>query len=315
MLTIGVLRGGPGWERDFSLLSGERFIQTLTPKYKIIDIEVSQRQDWLENQQIKTPDEILKKCDLVINALLGDYGEDGQVQQILVKNKIPFVGSPSLASKIANNKILTKKVFQNAGLKVPRWRQVNNFDDILLLSREIFNTFLFPVVVKPTSSGSSVGVSIARDLTSLQHALHSVFHYCDTAIVEEYIKGCEFSCVVLENFRQQKFYTFPPIETKRLAYTHHSFHDKVTGIRLKSELTTLTPQEKELIRLSAIHAHQAVGARHYSCSDFILHPKRGLFILESNTNPKLTPNSVLDKSLKLVGVKDINFAEHLINLL
>ncbi len=312
MKTVGVLRGGPGTDDLLSLLSGERFLTALSPHFRTIDIVINKHRQWSGNNKIDSCDNILARCDLVINTASDIYGEDGQVQQILRQNKKDFFGSESLASKLAHHKTLAKEIYQRNGLKTPRWHRVKATDNLPQVAKAIFNSFMFPVIIKPNNGTLSAGISIANSLAELNKNLTKVFRLSDEAIVEEFIKGREFSCVVLENFRNQDYYVFPPIEIKHKDYTHHSFHDKITGRKLSQKIAKLSQLEKELLKQEAISAHRALGARHYSCSDFILHPKRGLFILETNTNPKWLKDSVLDTALQMVGIKDENFVKHIV---
>ena len=170
------------------------------------------------------------------------------------------------------------------------------------------------MITKPTASGSSVGVSLGRDLQSIEQAIISVFNYSPVAIVEEFIKGKEATCVVAENFRDQTYYAFPPIEIVK--HTDIAFDN---SMKYSDEIEekcpgNFTQTEKDALMSAATLAHTALGARHYSRSDFIVHPTRGIYILEINTLPGLTENSLLPKALQAVGSNTKEFLEHLIKL-
>jgi D-alanine-D-alanine ligase len=309
---IAILRGGPSDESDVSLKSGANVIRTLFPHHSIIDIVIDKNADWHVQGLKVEPAHALRAVDVVVNALHGVYGEDGKVQQILDHVGIPYTGSRALASALGMHKWRAKELFKQAGLKTPHAKVVSSGTDISAQAMDIFKSFSFPVIIKPVSSGSSVGVSVARDLESLEQALVSVFSYCDSALVEEFIKGKEATCVVAENFRGEKHYAFPPIEIMKhtdLAFDNEMKYSGKIEERCPGNFSQI---EKDAIMQSAMNAHVAIGARHYSRSDFIVHPTRGIYILEINTLPGLTEASLLPKALDAVGSNMKEFLEHLI---
>jgi D-alanine-D-alanine ligase len=309
---IAIIRGGPSDEHEVSLGSGLNIIKTLSPNHSIVDIVIDKDANWHIQGVPVEPAHALKSVDVVFNALHGEYGEDGKVQQILDQIGIPYTGSKALASALGMHKFRAKELFKLAGLKTPHAKKVSRDIDISEQALQIFKTFSLPVIIKPISSGSSIGVSVARDLQSLEQALVSVFLYSDTALVEEYIKGKEATCVVAENFRGQKHYAFPPIEIMK--HTDVAFDNKM---KYAGEIEERCPGnfsqiEKDAIMQGAINAHTAIGARHYSRSDFIVHPTRGVYILEINTLPGLTETSLLPKALNAVGSNMKEFLNFLI---
>jgi D-alanine-D-alanine ligase len=309
---IAILRGGPSDEADVSLKSGLNIIRTLSPHHLIVDIVIDKNTNWYIQGLKVNPAHALRSVDLAINALHGTYGEDGKVQQILDHVGIPYTGSRALASALGMHKWRAKELFKKVGLKTPHAKVVSTSLDISAQALEIFKSFSFPVIIKPVSSGSSVGVSVARDLLSLEQALISVFSYCESALVEEFIKGKEATCLIAENFRNQKHYAFPPIEIMKhtdLAFDNEMKYSGKIEERCPGNFSKI---EKEAIMQASINAHVAIGARHYSRSDFIIHPTRGIYILEINTLPGLTEASLLPKALDAVGSNMREFLEHLI---
>ncbi|MEI7513390.1 MAG: D-alanine--D-alanine ligase [bacterium] len=309
---IAILRGGPSDEHEVSLQSGASVIKTFSGNHSIIDIVIDKDANWHIQGVPVEPAHALKSVDVVFNALHGEYGEDGKIQQILDHIGVPYTGSNTLASALGMHKWHAKEVFKLAGIKTPHARRVSNDMDISEQALQIFKTFSLPVIIKPISSGSSIGVSVARDLQSLEQALISVFSYSPTALVEEYIKGKEATCVVAENFRGEKYYAFPPIEIMK--HTDVAFDNKMKyeGVIEERCPGNFSQNEKNAIMQSAIIAHSAIGARHYSRSDFIVHPTRGIYILEINTLPGLTEASLLPKALTAVGSNMEEFLNFLI---
>ena len=309
---IAILRGGPSDEHTVSLDSGKNIIRILAPHHSIVDIVIDKNADWHISGLKVEPAHALRAVDVVINALHGVYGEDGKVQQILDHVGTPYTGSRALASALGMHKWRAKELFKQVGLKTPHAKVVSSGADISAQAMEIFKSFSFPVIIKPVSSGSSVGVSVARDLQSLEQALVSVFSYCDSALVEEFIKGKEATCVVVENFRGQKHYVFPPIEIMKHTDVAFDMDMKYSGKIEERCPGNFSQIEKDAIMQAAINAHITIGARHYSRSDFIVHPTRGIYILEINTLPGLTSASLLPKALNAVGSNTKEFLHHLI---
>jgi D-alanine-D-alanine ligase len=311
-LRIGVLRGGPSPEYNVSLKTGANVLQHLSATHKPLDIFISRDGTWHMRGVARPIEKILPHLDVVVNALHGAYGEDGMVQKILEQHGMPYTGSNSFASAIGMNKILSKQIFLRHGLKVPQHIVFKRSDDLKEKSTEIFKTFLMPVVVKPASAGSSVGVSIARTPEEIKEAIVKAIKHSPSVLVEEFVSGREATCGVIDDFRGQEHYALPPVEIR----SHNNFFDYDAKYAGQSE--EIVPshfsenQKKEIERL-AVLAHTVLGLRHYSRSDFIVSP-RGIFILESNTLPDLTDASLLPKSLDAVGVTIPQFLHHIISL-
>ena len=177
----------------------------------------------------------------------------------------------------------------------------------------IFQTVSPPWVVKPSSSGSSVGVSIVQAFGNLEEAVEYAFQYDSTVLVEEYIKGKEVTCGVIDGLRGEAHYALPPVEIIPPSDSFYDYEAKYgegtqhlcpSGFSLKIK--------KELMR-RAVVAHKAVGAEHYSRSDFIVSP-RGIHILEINTLPGLTEHSNIPFACKAVGISLPMLIDHLLKL-
>lgn len=310
---IGVLRGGPSPEYEVSLNTGKAILANLPDGYEPVDILISRDGLWHEKGVEKSPGSILHRVDAVINGLHGKYGEDGEVQKILDSFQIPYSGSLAMPSAIAMNKILTKKIYHNHSLKTPHSVHINLED----LSREsikyAFHSTLAPFVVKPSSAGSSVGVYIVSTLPELEEAVIAAAQYSPAVIIEEFITGKEATCGVIDGFRGVEHYSLLPIEIK-----HKSNFFDYNSKYLPNGAEEICPgnfseSEAKMIQKVAVDAHKALHLRHYSRSDFIVHPKRGVYILETNTLPGLTETSLIPKSLKAVGSNIKEFLAHLLH--
>lgn len=314
-IRVGVLRGGPSNEYEVSLKTGGNVLKSLPEKYLPIDIFIDRDGIWHVQGVPHKPHEAFEKVDAVVNALHGEYGEDGKVQKILDTFSIPYTGSKTLPSAIGMNKALAKNIFKSHGIKTPFYKVESKSDDIDGLAINLFHTFPMPAVVKPIASGSSVGVSIAYTFQGLKDALSKAFEYSDKALVEEYIKGREATCGVVDKFRGDDFYSLLPIEIIKPEKSDFFDYDaKYCGGSQEICPGNFSQSEKEAIQELAVAAHKVLGLRHYSRSDFIISPRRGIYILEVNTLPGLTSESLLPKSLNAVGCSLPDFLDHLITL-
>jgi len=264
------------------------------------------------------PHKALHGVDVVINAMHGEYGEDGKVQQILDGLNIPYTGSKALASALGMNKMLSKKAFIEAGILTPESLLVEfkNESGLKRDAEEIFETFPMPVVVKPNAAGSSVGISIARDFDQLLYGLKKASEISSQILVEQFIEGREATCGVIEKFRDEDYYALLPVEIiPRADQAFFDFESKYSDTKGAKEVCPANFDEEttQAIQDMAVAAHRALGMRHYSRSDFIVSPK-GIYAIEINSLPGLTPQSLLPKSLLAVGATFPQFLDHLVGL-
>jgi len=319
-IRVGVVRGGPSTEYEVSLKSGSSVLASLREKfedkYQPIDIFVD-KEGYFHLDGVATElNDIVHRIDVIFNALHGAYGEDGKIQTFFEAHGIPFTGSGSLSSAIGMNKSLSKKVFETHGIKTPKGREIDAArinSDIKNLMLEMFDTLLLPVIVKPTSGGSSVGTYVVRTYPELEEALKNASKHGDFILIEEFIPGIEATCGVIEDFRSHKLYALPPIEIRPKS-KFFDYDAKYAGMSEEIVPATFSHELKMEIEELAKKIHESMGLRHYSRSDFIIHPKRGIYALEVNTLPGLTGESLVPKALHAVGSTLHEFVDHIIGL-
>ena len=335
-IKVGVLRGGPSGEYDVSLATGGNVLKhlmndpTLVEKYIAHDIFIDREGIWHMSGVPVRPHEAAQRIDVVFNALHGQYGEDGKVQALLDSHGVPYTGSDALASAIGMDKLKAKKVFQKNNIKTPLYLVLEKDDfrrdlsDVHAKALEIFKTFSMPAVVKPASSGSSIGITIVRDFATLEPAIRSAFEHDDIVLIEQFIPGVEATVGVIDGFRGQELYALPAIEIRhnRDFFDYHAKYSAADVLDEKGRQIAaqeivpgnFTFAEKAELERLAREAHRALGLRHYSRSDFIVTPRRGIYILESNTLPGLTDASLIPKALAAVGASVPDFIDHLLRL-
>lgn len=313
-LRIGILRGGPSSEYEVSLKTGLNILRTLQDTHSPLDIFVSKDGKWHINGFEKTPDRILKSLDVVFNAMHGEYGEDGKVQEILDIHGVPYTGSGRFESMTAMNKWHTKEFLRQHNIKTPIGVLVKQTDHLVNKAKKIWEEIPHPMIVKPTCGGSSLGIIVANSFQELLSALETTLSVHGSVVVEEYIKGKEATCGVIEKFRNQDLYVLPPIEIVKQSEKVFDYDSKYNGETREVCPGNFSKQEKIELERLAHSVHKALGLRHYSRSDFIVHPRRGIYFLEVNTLPGLTEQSLIPKALSAVGSNIKEFVHHILGL-
>jgi D-alanine-D-alanine ligase len=314
-MRVAVLRGGPSDEYDVSIQTGASVIRALDPKrYEVVDVVISKGGDWLLRGVAREPRDIFHLVDVVFVALHGAYGEDGTVQRLMDSTGVKYTGSRALAAAVGMHKGLTKDRLEAHGVKMARHMLVGKdaLQNVVGAATAIAAMFGPRFIVKPVSGGSSVGTIFAESPVMLEQALRTSLAVYDQVIVEEYIVGKEATCGVVEGFRDQKHYALPPIEIRRSTPVW-GYESKYDGSVEEICPGNFSREEKEEIERVALLAHDTLGLSHYSRSDFIV-AGDGIYFLEVNTLPGLTPTSLLPKALEAVGCTYESFIEHLIRL-
>ncbi|MHB0977965.1 MAG: D-alanine--D-alanine ligase family protein [Minisyncoccota bacterium] len=317
-IRVGVLRGGPSHEYDVSLQTGEHVLSLLRDMshiYEPVDIFISKEGDWHYSGLKTSPQKALQHTDVVWNALHGAYGEDGQVQKILQGLRVPFTGSLAVPSALAMNKEMAKDIFLRHSLLTPKHEIITeeNFNDEILIY--ILKNYMHPVIVKPANSGSSVGVALAHGLKELKESIKQAFNLSKKVLVEEHIKGKEATCCVIENARGEKFHALIPIEIQKPKENKLFDYDaKYSGKTRELCPGTFSTKENKQIEQIAKRAHEVLGLSHYSRSDFMITPKGRIYILETNSLPGFTRNSLFPVALKATGWQPKDFVHHVIQL-
>lgn len=291
MLRVGVLRGGPSSEHEVSIKTGDIVLKNLSPKYEVFDIYLDKKGNWHIGGVPIDPHNAISRVDVIFNALHGEYGEDGKIQDLLDYHKVPYTGSDSLSSAITMNKILTKEIAANHGIKTPVYTTITADMNPL----DIFKRFPMPAVIKPISGFSSKDIYIVSNLDELKRAMS----FEGEMLLEEFINGSEATVGVIEKYRNEDLYALPPIEI----HNHKVNVPSNFSLQTKEELTNLAKK-----------IHNIFSLKHYSKSDFIVHPKRGIYMLEVNSLPKIGEKSLFPQALHSVGSSVAHFLEHLVEL-
>ena len=279
MKKIGVLMGGLSAEREISLQSGEYVYETLVKRgYDATRIFVDRDIDMVLRQT---------KVDIVFNALHGRYGEDGCIQGLLEIMGIPYTGSGVLASSLSMHKVKAKELFRLHNLPTPPYYVLDR--DRYVNLEEVHGAFGFPVIVKPAGEGSSVGVSLSRDMDELETACEEAFQFDDAVLVERFIPGREVHVGVLgdEALGGIEITSHNDIFDYQAKYYpgHADYHLP----------PRLSPERYRGAMTQALRAHQALGCAGATRVNMIVSDLGNEYILEVNTLPGLLPRSLLPR--------------------
>lgn len=301
-IKVLLLMGGGGSEHEVSLSSGKEVMRNLNlEKYEVVSMVMETQELDLEKVKLISP-------DVVFIALHGGVGEDGTLQKIFEDNGIKFIGCGSEASKIGMDKIRFLELINQAGIPTPMGFEVKKGD---LVDLEKVKELGTKWIVKPAGQGSSVGVTILEDLNNLDKALELVFGFEERAIIEEFILGMEVSSGILGN---QNPIALPVIEIcpKNSFFDYEAKYtngkcEEIVPARI-SEETTKTIQEYSL------KVFELTGARGFIRVDYIVKNGTDPIVLEMNTIPGLTPNSLLPKEAKGAGIEYSQMLDKMIEL-
>lgn len=350
-LKLGVIFGGMSTEHDVSIVSGTSVIKNLDKeKYEVYPIYINQKGEWYEYTKptkdievlqvgdditeikpIQNPIKYLKNMDIAFPVLHGLYGEDGTIQGLLELLKIPYVGCRVLGSSICMDKIYAKIIFEKAGISqadsiyIKAIQQQNNtiftyinkkFEEkkvnIPQIAEIINQTIHFPVFVKPSNSGSSVGVHKAENEQELEQALLDASKYDNKILLEEEIIGREVECAVLGNEKVEATCVGEILS----AEDFYTFDAKYKNAESRTVIPAEIGAEKQKeIQELAIKAFKAVDGKGLSRVDFFIRKSDNkVYINEINTMPGFTQISMYPKLWEACGISYQKLLDKLIEL-
>lgn len=279
---VGVILGGTSSEREISLKSGRAIAAAL-------------RESGVEVVEIGEAGEITSAIaaagiDRAFIALHGHFGEDGTIQEFLADHRIPHTGSDAAASRLAFDKAASRRRFEAAGLNVPSWREYRS-------GGRVPAPDFFPVVVKPCREGSSIGLSVVTSAEDFAAACDLAGRYDERFIVESFIAGPELTVGILGD-------TPLPVVEIVPAAGHFDYDNKY--VKGRTEFIVPARLEEQIalrLREDALRAHRSLGCRHYSRVDIILGSDGIPRVLELNTIPGFTGNSLYPMAARAAGIE------------
>ena len=290
---VAVLMGGRSAEREVSLMSGSGVLAAL--RSQGVDahaFDPAERPLWDLKQE---------GCARVFIALHGRHGEDGTVQGALELMGLPYTGSGVMASAIAMDKVMTKRVWLAEGLSTPRWvwlapeRQARA--DVMVVPDQIG----LPLIVKPPREGSSIGITKVAGYSQMQDAVALAAQYDADVLCEEFIDGIELTCPVLGEGAAARALPVVCIEAPEGKYDfQNKYYTDVVQYRVPSGLA---PAEEAEVQRLTLAAYRTLGCRGWGRADLMLRASdRKIFLLEMNTSPGMTGHSLVPMSARAAGI-------------
>jgi D-alanine-D-alanine ligase len=286
--VVGVLMGGTSSEREVSLRSGAAVAQALRDAGQTV-VEID-----LQTETGRELDDV--KIDVAFIALHGRFGEDGTLQRLLQDRGIPYTGSGPQASRAAMDKVEAKRLFKAKGVDTPPHRVITRGDSVVLLE-QCARALGYPVVMKPRAEGSSVGVTVHRDCSTLLDGAAETFRHDAVGLMEKFIAGRELTVGILDG-------TALPIIELRPKDGFFSYEAKYQ--RQDTQYLVDPPMsdlDKRRVQKAALEAHKSLGCEGVSRVDVILTPLCSVHVLEVNTIPGMTERSLLPKAARAAGLE------------
>lgn len=341
-IKIGVIFGGMSTENEVSCISGASVIKHLNKeKYNVFPIYIDKIGNWykvkledvekseeLENKEhIENITEYLKQMDVIFPVLHGLYGEDGTIQGLFELLKIPYVGCGVLASSVGMDKVYTKLIFEKANINQAKYIYIRKYNEKYIYIDEEFNEGIlelediakitndklrFPVFVKPSNSGSSVGINKAHNIEELKNAIVEAGKYDNKILIEEGIAGKEVECAVLGN----EDVISSCVGEIKSADEFYSYDAKYNNENSKTLIPAeISEENSKKIQKLAIKAFKAISGRGLSRVDFFIEDKtEKIYINEINTLPGFTSISMYPKLFEAVGISYEKLLDNLIEL-
>ena len=334
MIKLGVIFGGMSTENEVSVKSATSVMNNLDrSKYEIFPIYIDKKGEWFEynnNKPIENIINYLKNMDVVFPVLHGLYGEDGTIQGMLELIKVPYVGCGIIASSTGMDKTYTKIIFEKAKINQAKHIYIKDYDGdkVTLVESDleekkisleeaiklVNENLIFPLFIKPSRSGSSVGVNKAENNEELKNAILEAFKFDSKVLIEQGIKGKEVECAVLGNSRIG-------VEASRVgeilsAEDFYTFDAKYENQNSKTVIpASITDEQQETIREYAKKAFKALDGNGLSRVDFFVEEGTGkVYLNEINTMPGFTNISMYPKLMEDFGYSYSSLLDRLIEI-
>ena len=341
---LGVIFGGMSTENEVSVISAQSILQNLDKsKYEIFPIYIGKDGTWykvqnyvaqrklgeeiLEKEKIQNVIDYLKDLDILFPVLHGLYGEDGSIQGLFELLKKPYVGCKILASSVGMDKVYTKIIFEKAGLKQAKYEYIRKYkeqyiyvnknfkEEILSLKetvKKITNNLTFPMFVKPSNSGSSVGINKAKNEEELEQCIKYAAQFDHKILIEQGIIGKEVECAVLGN-EEVIASTVGEIKPAEEFYSYDAkYKNKESKVIIPANISKEILEE---IRKQAIRAFKAIDGKGLSRVDFFVEEKTNqIYINEINTLPGFTNISMYPKLFEASGIPYTQLLNKIIEL-
>lgn len=325
-IKLGLIYGGVSTEHEVSISSYESIVNNIDKdKYEITSFYISKDGTWFtDGKRTKDVFNSLKEMDCVFPILHGKNGEDGNIAGMLEIIGVSYVGCKTLSSAICMDKVITKKLLEKANISVAKYMFIKKLNDnfywvqdnydYVLLDKEILDlsvsTILnYPVVVKPSRSGSSVGVSVANDYLELENAINEASIYDEKILIEEFIDGKELEVAVLGN-NDLTVSNIGNIIPDEIVYSYNSKYKKNSKTIV---LNTIEENLESKIKNIVLTTYKVLDCSGLARVDLFLIGNEVL-VNEVNTMPGFTSISMYPKLMESINISYTDLIDRLISL-
>ncbi|MEP0072131.1 MAG: D-alanine--D-alanine ligase [Marinomonas sp.] len=300
-LVIAVVYGGRSAEREVSLQSGPLVVEGLKSKgYQVIGLDL-----YGENENLDPVKQLQSiEFDLAFIALHGGEGEDGRVQALLEMLGKPYTGSSPLACGLAMDKVLTKRFWNGIGIPTPAYLSFVDQVD----ANVIEESMSYPMIVKPSREGSTIGINKAGNRAELDEALLKALEYDSDILVEEFVDGPEFTITIIDDV------AYPAIGLKASpGHTLYDYEAKYIAEDTQYLLPCgLSEDDENELQMLALDAYRSLGCSGWGRVD-IMRDQAGVFwVLEVNTAPGMTTHSLVPMAANHVGIDYPSLVEKIV---
>lgn len=279
-MRIGVIMGGISSEREVSLKSGEAIYSNINKKkYDVVKIIIDKKEDIIDKVR-------KEKIDFALLALHGQFGEDGMVQSVLQCMGIKYSGCGHLSSAVCMDKDIAKNVLKSKNIRTAKWINLKSIDEI---DYEEIEKFRYPIFIKPTHGGSSVATFMVNQKEEILNAVEEGFKVDSEVMIEEFIQGEEITCPILNG-------RILPILAIEPTSDFFDFESKYKDGGAKEYIVNLEENLKKEVTKMALETYRALKCSVYARIDFIVTKDMIPYVLEVNTLPGMTENSLFPKS-------------------
>ncbi|MGN9161138.1 D-alanine--D-alanine ligase [Clostridium sulfidigenes] len=283
-MRVGVLMGGISFEREISLLSGEEITKNLNKdKYEVIPVIINSKSEVIDK---------IQNLDFAFLAFHGEFGEDGTIQSVLESLGVPYSGSNPLTSALCMNKKQSKRILKAEGIPIANGISIYKHEGVNLKEIEKLK---YPMVVKPNSGGSSLGISLVYSRDELRSAILEGFKYGNEIIIEEYINGSEYTVPLLNGE------TLPILSIIHKS-TFFDYESKYNDTDTLEEVAILPESLQNEINEISKKCYRLFDCKAYARVDIMVSNNKP-YVIELNTLPGMTKNSLFPKSAKAANME------------
>ncbi|WP_300350749.1 D-alanine--D-alanine ligase [Clostridium sp.] len=292
-MKVGVIMGGISSEREISIQSGNAVVNALDKdKYEAIPIVLNEKEDLIKK---------VKGIDFALLALHGKFGEDGTVQSVLKTLGIPFSGCGSLSSAICMDKDMTKRILAFGNVRTARWTMVNSVEGI---NYDEIENLGYPVFIKPNNGGSSVATTLVEKKEDVENAVSEALKYDTEVMIEEYIKGDEITCPIING-------RMLPVIAIKPKGKFFDIESKYADGGADEFIVNLNGDLHKEVEFMALETYRLLKCDVYARVDMLIRDNVP-YILEVNTLPGMTKNSLFPKSAAGDGMSFENLLDTII---